>query len=151
MLKIFYNKLRNRTLCLLLIAFFLTSFPANGSAFALCLDGTENHVVSRNPILASCHPPEAEKLLPSGEHCLAQAEKENNDCNDIALSNPHKLNRPSKTALSAIAKTLVSYTLPGKLIGVHYQAAGQQTDSRFTQHQFSASRFDAHRTVVLLI
>ncbi|MBW2501934.1 MAG: hypothetical protein JRD39_03235 [Deltaproteobacteria bacterium] len=151
MLKIFYNKLRNRSLCLLLIGFFLTSFPAGGSAFALCLDGTGNHMVSRNPILAACHPPEAGKLLPSGEYCLAQAEKENNDCTDIALSNPHKLNRPSKTVLSAVAKTLVSYTLPGKLTGLHYQAAGQQTASRFTQRQFPASRLDAHRTVVLLI
>jgi hypothetical protein len=151
MLKIFYNTFRKRTLCLVLIVFFLASFPAGGFAFALCLDGAENHVMSRNSILTACHPTEAGRLMPSGGHCLAQADKENNECTGRALSAPQKFNRPSKTVFPAINKALLSSTLAGKLTGLHHLAAGQQTASQFTQHQFAASRLDAHRTVVFLI
>jgi len=150
MLKIFCNKSINRTVCLLLVAIFLSSFPTGATALALCLDEGENHIVDQNFYLAGCHSSVDKDLLLSDEHCSALAEKENNDCVDVSLTSANKLNRPSKIMLPGFAKTILSYTLPRRLIRFPQQVAGNNS-SALSPYLFILPHTNSHRTVVLLI
>ena len=147
---IFSKNTINRLISLLLIVVFLSSFPTGASAKALCLDEEENHIVDQNLILAGCHSSVDTYLPLSAEHCSALAEKENNDCIDVSLTDINTVNLPSKIALPVIAKTVLSCTLPSRLIGFQLQVVGQSSTALF-QYQTIFSHLNAHRTIILLI
>jgi hypothetical protein len=150
MLNIFYKNTYNRVICLFLTAVFLSSFPAGATALVVCLDEDENHIVAPNFYLADCHSSVDAGLLLSDEYCSALAEKENNDCVDVSLTNANTLNRPSRVMLPGIAKTIVFYTQPSRLIGFQQQVAGNSSSALF-QHLFTLTQANPLRTVVLLI
>ncbi len=150
MTKILSKKSFNRLICLFMTAIFLSSFPTGATALALCLDEDENHIVDQNFYLADCHSSVDADLLFSDEHCSALAEKENNDCVDVSLTNANTLNRPSKVILPGFAKTVLSYTLPSMLMSFQQQVAGNNS-SAFSQHLFTFPHTNSHRPVVLLI
>ena len=150
MTKIFSKNIFSRVICLFLTAVFLSSFPTGETALALCLDEDENHIVDQNFYLADCHSSVDADQLFSDEHCSALAEKENNNCVDVSLTNANTLNLPSKVILPGFAKTIFSYTLPSILIGFQLQVAGNNI-SALSQHLFTFAHTDSHRTVVLLI
>ena len=150
MIKIFSKNIFGRVICLFLTAVFLSSVPAGETALALCLDEDENHIVDQNFYLADCHSSVDADLLLSDEHCSALAEKENNNCVDVSLTNANTLNLPSKVILPDFAKTILSYTLPNILIGFQQQVAGNKS-SVLSQHLFTFAHSNLHRTVVLLI
>ena len=140
----------NRVICQVLTVVFLSSFPTGASAKALCLDEEENHLVDQNLYLVDCHA-SAETYLPlSDEHCSARAEKENNDCTDVSLTNANILNRPAKIILPVSAKVTLSYTLPGGPVNYQQQVA-EYNSSALSQPLFILPPINAHRTVVLLI
>jgi len=133
-----------------LTAVLLFSYPTGAAALALCLDQEENHIVDQNRYLDNCHS-FADTYLPlSEEHCAARTERENNDCVDVSLTNANILNRPSKIALSAIAKDILYYTLPINLEGYMLQIAGQNPPVSF-QYPPNSLHLKVHRTTVLLI
>ncbi len=150
MLRIFYNNLINRTVCLLLVAVFLSTFPTGATALAYCLDEEENHLVGQNFSLANCHSSVEKELLLSDEHRSALAEKENNDCTDVSLANANILNRPSKIILPASAKVILSYAIPPSQLRFQQQVA-EYSSAAFFQPLFSLPHINAHRTVVILI
>ena len=150
MRKIFSKNIFNRLICLFLTAVFLSSFPTGATALALCMDEDENHIVAQNFYLVACHSSVDADLLLSDEHCSALAEKENNDCVDVSLTNANTLNRPSKVILPSFAKTVLSYTLPGRLMSFQQQVTGNNASALF-QHLFTFPNTNSHRTVVLLI
>ena len=150
MLKIFYNKLINRTVCLMLVGVFLSSFPTGATALVLCLDDDENHIVDQNFYLADCHSSAGAGLFLADGYCSALAEKENNNCVDVSLTNTNTLNRPSRIMLPGFAKTINSYTLPSRLIGFQQQVAEKNT-SALIQHLFTLPQANPLRTIVLLI
>ena len=150
MLKIFYNKLINRTVCLILVGVFLSTFPTGATALALCLDENENHIVEQNFYLADCHSSEGAGLFLSDEYCSALAEKENNDCVDVSLTNENTLNRPSRVMLPGFAKTIISYMLPSRLIGFQQQVAGNNP-LIFSHYLYIIPLANPLLTVVLLI
>jgi hypothetical protein len=129
---------------------FLLSFPTGATALALCLDEDENHIVGQNFYLADCHSSVDADLLLSDEHCSALAEKEKNDCVDVSLTNANSINLPSKVTLPSFAKTILSYTLPSRLIGFQQQVTGINS-SALSQHLFTLPHANLLRTVVLLI
>jgi len=96
MQKTFCSNLINRTVCLLLVAVFLSTYPTGMTALALCLDETENHVIGPNLYLADCHSSLQVDQIISDEHYSALVERENNKCTDVSLTNANTLNRPSK-------------------------------------------------------
>jgi len=150
MSNIFSKNRFNRLISLLLTVFFFFSIPTGASAKALCLDEEESHIVDQNLILAGCHS-SVERYQPlSAAHCSALAEKENNDCVDVSLTDINTVNLPSKIALPAIAKTKFSYTMPSKLIRFHQQVVGH-TSSTLFQYQTILSHLNSHRTVILLM
>jgi hypothetical protein len=149
MTRIFPENIFNRVICLFLTAVFLSSFPTGATALALCMDEDENHIV-QNFYLADCHSSVDANLLLSDEHCSALAEKENNDCVDVSLTNANTLNRPSKVILPGFAKTVLSYTLPSMLMSFQQQVAGNNI-SALSQHLFTFPYTNLHRPVVLLI
>jgi len=148
--KIFYKNIFNRMIRLFLTAVFLSSFPTGATALALCLDEDKNHIVNQNFYLADCHSSADAYLLLSDEHCSALAEKENNDCVDVSLTNANTLNLPSKVTLPGFAGIILSYTLPSRLIEFQQQVAGNNS-SALSQHLFTLPHTNSHRTVVLLI
>ncbi len=150
MTKIFSKNICSRVICLFLTAVFLSSFPTGEAALALCLDGDKNHIVDQNFYLADCHSSVDADLLLSNEHCSALAEKENNNCVDVSLTNANILNLPSKVILPGFARTILSYTLPSRLIGFQRRVAGNNS-SAFSQHLFNIAHTNSHRTEVLLI
>jgi hypothetical protein len=150
MTKIFSKNIFIRVICLFLTTVFLSSFPAGATSLALCLDEDENHIVDQNSYLANCHSYVDSNLLLSDEHCSALAEKENNDCFDVSLTNANTLNLPSKIILPGFTKTILSYTLPSRLIGFQQQVEGNNS-SALSQHLFILPHTNSHRTVVLLI
>ncbi len=150
MLRIFYNNLINRTVCLLLVAVFLSTFPTGATALAFCLDEEENHIVGQNLYLADCHSSVEVDLLLSDEHCSALAEKENNDCTDVSFTNANKLNRPSKIILPVSAKVIFSYAIPRSQLRFRQQVE-ESSSSSLSQPLFILPHIDAHRTVVILI
>ncbi len=150
MTKMLSKKLFNRVICLFLTAVFLFSFPAGATAVVVCLDEDENHIVAPNFYLADCHSSVDAGLLLSDEYCSALAEKENNDCVDVSLTNANTLNRPSRVMLPGIAKTVVFYTLPSRLVGFQQQVAGNNSSALF-QHLFTLTQANPLRTIVLLI
>jgi len=150
MIKNFSKNIFNRVICLFLTTVFLSSFSTGATALALCLDEDENHIVDQNFYLANCHSSVDADLLLSDEHSSALAEKENNDCVDVSLTNANALNVPSKVTLPGFAKTILSYTLPSRLIGFQQQVAGNNS-SALSQHLFTLPQANSHRTVVLLI
>jgi hypothetical protein len=150
MLKVFYNNLINRTVCLLLVAIFMSTYTTGATALAFCLDEDENHLVGQNQYLVNCHTSVKGGQLLSNEHCSTQAEKENKDCTDISLTSANKLNRPSKITPAAVAKIKVFYTLPSNPIVFQHKAAGHIPAVTFQQLSTS-SHLNAHRTIVLLI
>jgi len=150
MLRNFSQNIFNRVISLLLAVVFLSAFPTGASALALCLDEEENHIVDQNLYLDYCHS-FAETYLPlSEEHCSALAEKKDNDCVDVSLTNANALNLPSKVFLPVYAKAIFSYALPENLIRFQQQVTGQNSSVLF-QYQPNLSHLKAHRTVVLLI
>ena len=149
MTEILSKKLFNRFICLVLAAVFLSSFPAGTPALALCLDKNENHIIDPNFYLADCHSPVDTDLLLSDEHCSALAEKENNDCVDVSLSNQNAFNRPSAITLPAFAKIILSYALPDNQPGSQQQLAKHHS-SALSQHLSTLLHINAHRTVILL-
>jgi hypothetical protein len=150
MTTIFSKNIFTRLICLFLTTVFLSSFPTGGTALALCLDEDENHIVDQNSYLANCHSSvDADLFLPDG-HCYDLTEKENNDCVDVSLTNANTLNVPSRITLPSFANTILSYTLPGRLIGFQRQVAGTNS-STLSQHQLNLPHANSHRTVVLLI
>ena len=140
----------HRVICLLMIAFLLSSFPAGSSALALCLDEEENHLVDQNLYLVDSHSSEEANLLFSDEHCSVLAKQENNDCVDVSLTNANTLNLPTKLFLPVSAKVILSYELPDNLTVFQQHLAGN-TSSALTHPLLTASLLKAHRTVVLLI
>ena len=150
MAKICSKYIFNRAVCLFLATVFMSTYPTGATALALCLDEDENHIVGQNFYPANCHSSvEADRLL-FDEHCSALAKKENNDCVDVSLTNANTLNLPSKITVPGFAKTILSYTLPSRLIGFQLRIVGNNS-SALSQHQFTLPRTNSHRTVVLLI
>ena len=139
-----------RVICLLLTAVFLFSYPTGSSAWALCLDQEENHIVGQI-YLDNCHSTKETYLPLSEEHCAARTERENNDCVDVSLTNASVLNRPSKIALPAIAKDILSYTLPSNLEEYTQQMAGKKPPVSSFQYPPNSIHLKIHRTTVLLI
>ena len=150
MTTILSKNISSRVICLFLTAVFLSSFTTGGTALALCLDEDENHIVDQNFYLADCHYSVDADLLFSDEHCSALAEKENNNCVDVSLTNATTLNLPSKVILPGFAKTILAYTLPSILIGFQRQETVNNS-SALSQHLFTFAHTNSHRTVVLLI
>jgi len=151
MLRTFSQNTFNRIVSLLLTAIFLFSYPPTGAAaLALCLDQEENHIVDQNRYLDNCHSFTYTYLPLSEEHCAARTERENNDCVDVSLTNANILNLPTKIALPAIAKDILSYTLPSSLEGYMQQMAGQKPPVSF-QYPPNSLHLKVHRTTVLLI
>ena len=150
MIKVVSKNSFHRVICLLMIAFLLSSFPAGSSALALCLDQEENHIVGQKLYLDKCHS-FADTYLPlSEEHCSARAEKEKNDCVDVSLTSANALNFPTKLFLPVSAKVILSLELPDNLTGFQQHVAGN-TSSALTHPLLTASLLKTHRTVVLLI
>ena len=150
MLKILSDNLVNPTVCLLLVAVFLTTFPAGKKALAFCLEEQENHIVGQNFYLADCHTALDTPLTLLDEHCSVLFEEKNNDCIDVSLSNGIILNRPSKIVLPVSSNVTISYTLPNGLVSLHQQVTSYRS-SALSQPLFVLPHIDAHRTVVLLI
>jgi hypothetical protein len=149
MTEILSKKSFNRLICLMLAVVFLSSFPAGTTALALCLDKDENHIIDQNFYLADCHSPVDTDMLLSDEHCSALAEKENNDCVDVSLSNQNAFNRPSAITLPAFAKIVLSYALPDNQPGSQQQLAKHHS-SALSQHLSTLPHINAQRTVILL-
>lgn len=149
MTEILSKKSFNRLICLVLAAVFLSSFPAGTTALALCLDKDKNHIIDPTFYLADCHSHVDKDLLLSDEHCSALAEKENNDCVDVSLSNQNAFNRPSAITLPAFAKIILSYALPDNQPGSQQQLAKYHS-SALSQHLSTLPHINAHRTVILL-
>ncbi len=149
MTEILSKKSFNRLICLVLAAVFLSSFPAGTTALALCLDKDENHIIDPNFYLADCHSSVDTDLLLSDEHCSALAEKENNDCVDVSLSNQNAFNRPSAITLPAFAKMILSYALPDNQLRSQQQLAKHHS-SALSQHLSTLPHINAQRTVILL-
>jgi hypothetical protein len=149
MTEILSKKSFNRLICLVLAAVFLSSFPAGTTALALCLDKDENHIIDPNFYLADCHSSVGTDLLLSDEHCSALAEKENNDCVDVSLSNQNAFNRPSAITLPAFAKMILSYALPDNQLRSQQQLAKHHS-SALSQHLSTLPHINAQRTVILL-
>ena len=149
MTEILSKKSFNRLICLMLAAVFLSSFPAGTTALALCLDKDESHIIDPNFYLADCHSSVDTDLLLPDEHCSALAEKENNDCVDVSLSNQNAFNRPSAITLPAFAKIILSYALPDNQPGSQQQLAKYHS-SALSQHLSTLPHINAHRTVILL-
>ena len=150
MTEIFHKNSLSRIVSLLLTAAFLFSYPTGATALALCLDEDENHIVEQNIYLDNCHSLSRTYLPLSEEHCAARTERENNDCVDVSLTNANILNLPSKIALSAIAKDILSYTLPSNLVGLQQQVAGHNLPVSL-QYPPDSLHLKVHRTTVLLI
>jgi len=150
MLKIFYDKIINRSVCLLLVAVFLSSFPTGTTTLAFCLDEQENHVVGQNFYLVDCHSSNEIGRIYSDEHFSALAEKRGNDCTDVFLTNANILNRPSRMTLPVLAKVVLSYTLPGEVDSFQQQVA-KHSFSALSQPLFVLPHISTHQTVVLLI
>ncbi len=149
MTEILSKKSFNRLICLVLAAVFLSSFPAGTTALALCLDKDENHIIDPNFYLADCHSSVDTGLLLSDEHCSALAEKKNNDCVDVSLSNQNAFNRPSAITLPAFAKMILSYALPDNQLRSQQQLAKHHS-SALSQHLSTLPHINAQRTVILL-
>ena len=149
MTEILSKKSFNRLICLVLAAVFLSSFPAGTTALALCLDKDDNHIIDPNFYLADCHSSVGTDLLLSDEHCSALAEKENNDCVDVSLSNQNAFNRPSAITLPAFAKIILSYALPDNQLRSQQQLAKHHS-SALSQHLSTLPHINAQRTVILL-
>ena len=149
MTEILSKKSFNRLICLMLAAVFLSSFPAGTTALALCLDKDKNHIIDPTFYLADCHSHVDKDLLLSDEHCSALAEKENNDCVDVSLSNQNAFNRPSAITLPAFAKIILSYTLPDNQLRSQQQLAKHHSFA-LSQHLSTLPHINAHRTVILL-
>jgi hypothetical protein len=149
MTEILSKKSFNRLICLVLAAVFLSSFPAGTTALALCLDKDDNHIIDPNFYLADCHSSVGTDLLLSDEHGSALAEKENNDCVDVSLSNQNAFNRPSAITLSAFAKIILSYALPDNQLRSQQQLAKHHA-SALSQHLSTLPHINAHHTVILL-
>ncbi len=149
MTEILSKKSFNRLICLVLAAVFLSSFPAGTTALALCLDKDENHIIDPNFYLADCHSPVDTDLLLSDEHCSALAEKENNDCVDVSLSNQNAFKRSSAITLPAFAKMILSYALPDNQLRSQQQLAKHHA-SALSQHLSTLPHINAQRTVILL-
>ncbi len=150
MLKFICQSSSNSAICLILTAVFLFSYPTGSAALSLCLDQEENHIVDRNLYLDNCHSSTGTYLPLSQEHCSASEESENNDCVDVSLTNDNILNRLSKTALPAIAKIFLSYTLPSNLAGFQQQVIVQNPHISF-QIPSNILHLKIHRATVLLI
>jgi hypothetical protein len=150
MMKMFYNKIINRFVCVLLVAVFLSSFPTGTTTLAFCLDEQENHVVGQNLFLVDCHSSIEIGRIYSAEHFQALVEKRGNDCTDVSLTNATILNRPSRITLPVLAKVFLSYTLPRE-INSYQQQVAKQSLSALSQPLFVLPHIDTHRTVVLLI
>ena len=149
MTEILSKKSFNRLICLVLAAVFLSSFPAGTTALALCLDKDDNHIIDPNFYLADCHSSVGTDLLLSDEHGSALAEKENNDCVDVSLSNQNAFNRPSAITLPAFAKMILSYALPDNQLRSQQQLAKHHA-SALSQHLSTLPHINAHHTVILL-
>ena len=149
MTEILTKKSFNRLICLVLAPVFLSSFPAGTTALALCLDKDENHIIDPNFYLADCHSSVDTDLLLPDEYCSALAEKENNDCVDVSLSNQNAFNRPSAITLPAFAKIILSYALPDNQLRSQQQLAKHHS-SALSQHLSTLPHINAHRTVILL-
>ena len=150
MLNFFYNNIINRTVCFLLSAIFLCSFPTGAAASAMCLDQEEIHIVEQNFYLDDCHS-SVETYLPlSDEHCSALADKDDNECVDVSLANADILNLPSKVILPAFSNNILSYVLPNRIIGFQQQVAGNNSSS-LSQYLLTFPHTNSHRPVVLLI
>ena len=150
MTEIFHKNTLNRIVSLLLTAVFLFSYPTGAAALALCLDQEENHIVDQNRYLDNCHSFANTYLPLSEDHYAARTERENNDCVDVSLTNANILNRPSKIALPAIAKSIFPYALPSNLEGYMQQMAGQKPPISF-QYSPNSLHLKVHRATVLLI
>jgi hypothetical protein len=150
LLNIFLDNLINRTVCLLLVIVFLTTFPTGSTALAFCLDEQESHVVVQDFYLVDCHSAVEEGLSLSDENFFALAEKEKNDCTDISLTNANILNRPSRIILPASAKVILSSTLPRGLVSLQQQVPGQSS-SALSQPFFVLPHIEVQRTIILLI
>ena len=150
MLNVFLKNFVNRTVCLLIIAVFLSTFTTGMTALAFCLDQQESHVVGKNFYLADCHSTSEVDLIISDEHFSILAKENKNDCTDVSLTNAHILNRPSKRISPVSAKVILSYTLPGGLVSFQQQVAGYSS-SALSHPLFILPHMNAHRTTVLLI
>lgn len=150
MTKFFYKNKFNRIICLLLTVTFLSSFPAGATAFALCLDEDESHLVDPNINLFDCHSSVEANLLLSNEHCFALTEKENSDCVDVSLTNANILNRPSKLFLPTSAKIILTFQLPYSHIGLQEQNP-PNSSSALSPRSISSTLLKSHRTAILLI
>ena len=150
MLNIYIHHLINRTVCLLLVAVFLTAFPTGSTALAFCLDEQENHVVSINLYLADCHSPSESNLIISGKRFSAHSEKGKNDCTDVSLTNATVFNRPTKRITTVSAKVILSYALAGRLDSLQQQVA-KSSSSALSHPQYVLPHIKAHRTIVLLV
>jgi hypothetical protein len=148
MTKIFSKNIFNRVICLFFAAVFLSSLPTGATTLALCLDEDDNHIVGQNFYLSCCHSSAATGQLLFDQQCSALAEKKNNDCVDVSLTNANTVNLPSKVSLPCFAKTIL-YTLPSKLIGLQQQMAGNNSSALF-QYKFILPQTNSHRTVILL-
>ena len=146
----FSDNLINRTICLLLIVIFLSTFPTVASAFSFCLDEQKNHIVGKNFYLANCHiANEAPQTFPDDNFSVLFEEK-NSDCMDVSLSSANILYRPSKLIIPISAKLILIYTFPSTLVRFHLQAI-EYRSSTLHKELLGQPQIDAHRTVVLLI
>ena len=150
MTKIFSNHIFNRVICLFFAAVFLSSLPTGATTLALCLDEDDNHIVGQNFYLSCCHSSAATGQLLFDQQCSALAEKKNNDCVDVSLTNANILSRPSKITLPSSSKVILSYALPHRLVGFQKQVA-EYCSPALSKPLFVLPDIEAHRTVVLLI
>ena len=150
MLNIFLNNLINRTVCLLLVTVFLSTFSTGSAALAFCLDEQESHVVGYKLYLVNSHSAVEVGLTASDEHFSAHVEKGKNECTDVFLTNANILNRPTKITLPVPTKVTLSYTFPGGPVNYQQQFT-EYNSSAFSQPLFILSPINVHLTVVLLI
>lgn len=148
MLNILLNNLFKRNVCLLLVVVFLSTLPTGSTAMAFCLDDQESHLVEKNFHLVDCHSASGPGWFFSDGHFSALAQKEQNDCTDISLTNANILNRPSRTTLPISAKVELSHLFPG---GIYPQKITGHSLSSPSQPIFTLTHINIHRTVVLLI
>lgn len=150
MRNIYLKSFINRTVCLLLAAVFLSTFPTGATALAFCLDGQESHVVGTNLYLADCHSASEIGRIISNEHFSALTRRSNNDCTDVSLTNANVLNRSSRITLPASPQVILFYSLPSRLFNVQKQNAVAGS-SEFSRPLFVLPHLTTLRSVVLLV
>ena len=151
MTKILSEKSFNRVICLVLAAVFLSSFTADTSGLALCLDMDKTHVIDQQYLfIADCHSSNDDNNSKVNQPNSTLVGREASDCLDVSVSSKNALRRPSEITLPTVAKVVLSYTPPNSQLGSQQQLT-MHGSSALTQHLITLPHTNAHRTVILLI